>query len=1240
MGLESLKAIDTSERVGDLTEQGKLERQKEKTNKKLLDYLATEGILTLRSHNEDSDIDAEDVYLYNPTKLEDEEFKKAMHYKSVGLEGTTNRTVSRSLIFSRLGDLKVVVKGKEDEEPITLQETIDTEKIIQEKTIKYLKLQGVISEEEGFLIVDFDQFFDQDAYEKRINKKDIAAGLHRRKQEKRLNYKNLREILGGLKVVSKEDYDKAKKEGRQPEAKTFVNNYESIDDAFSLERKKDGNGYVEPWNFHSKTERGYSFWNYKIKTEDGKEIDSKELYFFKKVFLEGRAERRGKDLFVFNKLTNDFEKINVDWLKENLRSFKGLMFKGVHQFLLDSCPNLRERGLINLDDFKIKSGGPSAHLMREEKPILEKTDVAIDQVRYSVGRSGFPYIDNNIPRENIRVVKLDPNNAGIVVSFEGKEKLLATFPLLTEEEKATKREALIAKDIAKGKGIKPKDITARTIVTVEEILPNVKKWDRRIDNPKLEEETEEEYDKRIEEVGDYGDVNRVTKKFTERCGVGIHNLTWREQQWLTSMNYQLLGNDNKRLVEFGKQYKLEGLKAFLSCELDQDMAYRILDIGEILEDEPETAKQLFAEYARLVDSADKSAEEVSDIYNKIFFEKQVDKPKVIRSMLKKGQFLLKTASDSLSVCQGDERSQLVVNLINDLKREEVTQKAAIKNLSSAAERLNKEYETIYKIYKEIEFNTLVDETLDKELEKGASEPELDDYEAYLRMTKEMEYHPATAMSVNDYEEGLKEKEREEKRFDKIRVEKIHDEIYDFIEKQTEDKDLGSPDYPNFEKLYDLTDKIKQLISFQENLERELDRFVYGEEVILSNQFENIGNVVLQRHRELINQAQKGKDELKDVFKEEREISEEDLDNITRTILEKAKKLVDDYTNKISQGKKINAQEVFNELKNYETSLLLTVSIYKNLAKTDVRPEALRGVEFEKRNATVFKDAAAHELAAISGGELRGVIKDFKDSMTGGEEAEETLHQMIEAYMKNWERYPTAQKILVESFLRKINGPESEMTRLYTYKQTSPENNNKLLSFLRIDDLEKGEQGAKRKYFGSFNTIDAAKGSVVGTALLRQVLSAEGSDSELSAVCVPMEPISSNYIERFGFVVTGIENNYEGTGIPFYKIKREIGGKKTLCRFNENNFKQNDLIDLYEEEFSGNMYQSDAPYFILKFKKEEIKNLVSATDRLTNNGGYIMSRFFERSGNYYCAFERVSSFGKDDARAQINSKTER
>lgn len=142
-----------------------------------------------------------------------------------------------------------------------------------------------------------------------------------------------------------------------------------------------------------------------------------------------------------------------------------------------------------------------------------------------------------------------------------------------------------------------------------------------------------------------------SKKIIKKdIGIKLSTLSLPEQVSFLQFLYNRTESQAKELKSFTEVHGSNGFKAFLSLEHGGlEMGDKILSISESLKNQPEIADQLFAQYAEMVDSVEKSAEEATELYNEIFYDKYANKDEVANGILKRAYELLFEANKRLGI---------------------------------------------------------------------------------------------------------------------------------------------------------------------------------------------------------------------------------------------------------------------------------------------------------------------------------------------------------------------------------------------------------------------------------------------------------------------------------------------------------------------------------------------------------------------------------------------------------------
>jgi hypothetical protein len=498
--------------------------------------------------------------------------------------------------------------------------------IIKDRLLDIFQKQGILEkDEQDRWIFDKEKFFAGD-----FSTATYLGSVDNK--QKHINAPLLWEKLQNISALDAQEYRAHKKEKETvpiPEPKPILNVPESAEKAFDPENILAKNYHLDFWDLY----RGSSVkWDNIITAKNGEQINLIELFLATKLFRDFQAKRdETGNLLVLNPQSGKEEKVTVDWIYKNIGNFgkTGDLQKSVHILLRDHCPNLLANELVRYDDFSIKTTKSSGAMMRKEKEMKKRNTanyVSFNGIQYYIGRHSFDFNGKKIPTEKIKVVKLDSQKAGIVGVESGQERILAVFDLLSEEEKMEK---LAQTKFRLSKKMSQSELSQRSSVGKKELITRMRPWIISNEIPKLKEESAENYAKRLSHLSDYKYLNQIGKELLNKSGLGIHNLTWREQQWLAAASFELgIQGRKEDLFDFSKKFGLAGLKSFLTCEFNIDNGNKILQIADKLESQD--AEKVFARIAELVDFAQKKENELT---RELFKENRGQVPANLRSEL-------------------------------------------------------------------------------------------------------------------------------------------------------------------------------------------------------------------------------------------------------------------------------------------------------------------------------------------------------------------------------------------------------------------------------------------------------------------------------------------------------------------------------------------------------------------------------------------------------------------------------
>ncbi|MCK5476181.1 MAG: hypothetical protein KAI71_06410 [Candidatus Pacebacteria bacterium] len=335
------------------------------------------------------------------------------------------------------------------------------------------------------------------------------------------------------------------------------------------------------------------------------------------------------------------------------------------------------------------------------------------------------------------------------------------------------------------------------------------------------------------------------------------------------------------------------------------------------------------------------------------------------------------------------------------------------------------------------------------------------------------------------------------------------------------------------------------------------------------------DAIFAKYVEIISLTEKSKEELENLFKNRKGISDEEIRKITQNLISKAGQMLVDFSDKIGKGEKIDECDILKELEKYKADLILTASVYKGINKENVNFEDLEEVELEKKNANDLSD--------------------------------EEIEQIKDIYARNYKYNLKFQKAILDNF-DNILKESGNKTEIYFYKD-----NNKVVAFNRFDVMNEG-----KKYFGSFNVDPVLSSSSIGSSLMKTSLEKEAENNEIEADCIPETLISSRYIGGgCGFVVKKINTDYKNTEVALFNIEKKKENKK----YHYFNCSDKEIIKEYNSKNSDNQYNSYPERFILRFGPKS-KELINITEKLIKENYVISNYVFSKNcKEVYCAFEK-------------------
>lgn len=387
----------------------------------------------------------------------------------------------------------------------------------------------------------------------------------------------------------------------------------------------------------------------------------------------------------------------------------------------------------------------------------------------------------------------------------------------------------------------------------------------------------------------------------------------------------------------------------------------------------------------------------------------------------------------------------------------------------------------------------------------------------------------------------------------------------------------------------------------------------GEKIIdIGQQLPEAADMIFQKYAELIESTDKVESGLKTLYDTSNE--RKYIEQIRASLVKKANNLLLEshkvlqgvvFSHEISMGegilnrstdssaderahedyKKIEAEEI-NKLKYGLAQIKVDIEITKNVIRT------LR----ENKELQSLAELKGFEQSVLAGPD----IPEGEDSIRA---------HMRTLYDKNYplEKYSKAFRIaLFQGLEEAFKNPEScfhFVTR-----------GNKLIAYLRFDDIGTTKDGRKKVHFGSFNVDRELQGSKIGETFLDERLEQESQDTVFEASADYLVPVSSHYIEKNGFTASGIEPLADRLLLT---IRLDTEHNKRLLSKRFKGFTKERTKELAEKnENLGREY--------LVFKK-----FSSPKELQFPKGGWLMTHYFhEKDGSVYAVFEQDPDVRKE------------
>lgn len=242
-------------------------------------------------------------------------------------------------------------------------------------------------------------------------------------------------------------------------------------------------------------------------------------------------------------------------------------------------------------------------------------------------------------------------------------------------------------------------------------------------------------------------------------------------------------------------------------------------------------------------------------------------------------------------------------------------------------------------------------------------------------------------------------------------------------------------------------------------------------------------------------------------------------------IKKIEETIEDFFSHAS-GKTVDARLAIQKMLERANKALLqsieATSQGKQLTFTDIEADI---IEFSSLFQTVFKGNKE-----VTFDEVRGLDYESIQSELLSDTDKQMMISIVEA---NWIPRGETGKIIVDQFKSSLDSKNSG--HFYMLKK-----NNEMISFIKYDDMKAEESPDDRmhKRVGSFNVHPKYRGSAIGEAVLERSLDKEAKGAVLHASVSPDLIVGTDYVEKRGFVISGILPDFAGSTDAFFEIMRD------------------------------------------------------------------------------------------------------
>lgn len=561
------------------------------------------------------------------------------------------------------------VSYREEEAPI--------ENYYRGKVLQKLQEIGVILVTEKGLVFDKNKFANSEESKRRVD-------LGRSAIKRRLDILDYTKALDGVEIIDNSEKDQNDKKPTRPIMALPKNLKELETGEYQRNSSK---AMIQPWEIGKQ----FNGWKNEIPMADGEKLTFSELAMVQALAkVQARRNKKG-ELEIHDEEKKDFVKFSGTSMKKVLGGSIGGSSENIYMnsllFAKNQLPNLLRIGIIKESDFRTTADSSAAKIYNVHERRLSKTSGNVSfsntsgqSAQYFVGKEKLVGIGMKIDHEHMTARMLDRQNVAIVKDEKGEKTIVATFPLLREEQLSKIQDAVKERLLERGVDPTPTNVTSYTTIGGKQMKNLLREYSVTDFLKARPGENPADYYKRLKPLDNPDFVLGKVTGFFQKAGIGIHNLPWSEQ--LVLARALLVETDEQKLLGHAKKYGLPGVRAFLSMDYDNSLGQKIVNIGDRLNSHLGDA--LFKKYGEIVDAAYQAADYIRDHFPAQDEFKNHSSQKLAEQLLKKGKDLLAEFADSSGQKGSEYESVKLVQKLEQLKTEVLMFAASYKILPKEA----------------------------------------------------------------------------------------------------------------------------------------------------------------------------------------------------------------------------------------------------------------------------------------------------------------------------------------------------------------------------------------------------------------------------------------------------------------------------------------------------------------------------------------------------------------------------